>query len=450
MTTLRLAAGLAPIAVVAAILTWHTSGSLPSPQPKGLSFVDDDYQTARGEARRSGRLLFVDVGASWCHTCVSLHAFVLTDPELARFGAQYAGLAIDTERPVNAPFLAKFPLSIWPTLWVIDPETEKPIVKWEGAATASELSSLLDDAVKAHRGEVTGEAVVAFTRGKRSLAEGKTADAVSDFRAALTAAPAQWEKRPQVVQALAGALYNLNEHRACIDLAKEEIPRLPRSTSLLTLAYKGLSCALKLDDTTPNRKETISQLIAQTLPVVRSTEGEVLADDVSDLYQKLVVAQNAIGDTAAAKQSAQAWSTFLDNAADQAPTKQARAVFDAHRLLAYIELGQPERALPMLAMSEQDDPTDYNPPARMGKALSALKRYDEAIAAFDRALSKAYGGRIVQIYSQKIDALLAKGDREQARQELQRALAQPSSKDYEKVQSDLEKRLQDLEKTLAH
>ena len=48
----------------------------------------------------------------------------------------------------------------------------------------------------------------------------------------------------------------------------------------------------------------------------------------------------------------------------------------------YLELGQPERALPMLQASERDLPDDYNPPARLAVAYKAMKRWDEAIYQF--------------------------------------------------------------------
>ena len=47
----------------------------------------------------------------------------------------------------------------------------------------------------------------------------------------------------------------------------------------------------------------------------------------------------------------------------------------------------------MLQASERDLPDDYNPPARLATAYKAMRRWDEALAASDRALAKAYGPR---------------------------------------------------------
>ena len=76
----------------------------------------------------------------------------------------------------------------------------------------------------------------------------------------------------------------------------------------------------------------------------------------------------------------------------------------------------------MLEQSERDFPGDYNPPARLGKVLLDLKRDDEAIAALQRALARAYGPRKLRLWSLEADAFMAKGDKAGARRALQSAL----------------------------
>src|SRR5262249_25461603 len=60
----------------------------PSPPPKAaprapLVFLEDDMAGARARASAAGKLLFVDAWAPWCHTCLSMRNFVLSDPSLA-------------------------------------------------------------------------------------------------------------------------------------------------------------------------------------------------------------------------------------------------------------------------------------------------------------------------------------------------------------------------------
>ncbi|MEO6420291.1 MAG: thioredoxin family protein, partial [Polyangiaceae bacterium] len=45
-----------------------------------LPFIEDDYAKALAEARAKHLPLFVDAWATWCHTCMSMRAYVFTDP----------------------------------------------------------------------------------------------------------------------------------------------------------------------------------------------------------------------------------------------------------------------------------------------------------------------------------------------------------------------------------
>jgi tetratricopeptide (TPR) repeat protein len=98
-------------------------------------------------------------------------------------------------------------------------------------------------------------------------------------------------------------------------------------------------------------------------------------------------------------------------------------VFDSHRLSAYIAMGEAQRAIPMLEASERDFPVDYNPPARLALAYKELARWDEALAASDRALALAYGPRKLRILGTRADVFLGGGDKERARATLAEALA---------------------------
>jgi tetratricopeptide (TPR) repeat protein len=120
-------------------------------------------------------------------------------------------------------------------------------------------------------------------------------------------------------------------------------------------------------------------------------------------------------------------------------------VFDAHRVLAYIALGQPERAVPMLEQTERDFPGDYNPPARLASTWLAMKSYDEALAAVKRALAKAYGPRKLRLWSLEADVYQAMGNAVAAREALRAALdfAKTASltAGYAKLRDAIERRL---------
>ena len=152
----------------------------------------------------------------------------------------------------------------------------------------------------------------------------------------------------------------------------------------------------------------------------------MLADNCSALYEVIVDALKEDGRDADAKSTATQWATFLEGEAERAPDPAARAVFDAHRLDAYLAIGAPDCAVPMLEATARDFPGDYNPPARLARAYLGMKRYGEALSAIDRALGLVYGPRALRLYATKADILEARaeeGDRARAAATLKDGLA---------------------------
>src|SRR5262245_21251461 len=83
--------------------------SREAPARPVLPFIHDDFPAALEQAKRRGKPIFVDAWAPWCHTCLSLRAFVLTDPALAKVADDFVWLSIDTELEKNASFVARYP-----------------------------------------------------------------------------------------------------------------------------------------------------------------------------------------------------------------------------------------------------------------------------------------------------------------------------------------------------
>jgi tetratricopeptide (TPR) repeat protein len=197
---------------------------------------------------------------------------------------------------------------------------------------------------------------------------------------------------------------------------------MPPGTPLADVLRAAIACAIDLPAGAPERAR-LPELVDAGERVVSDASQPILADDRSDLYDYVLDGLRGLGRDDDAKRLATAWVAFLEDQAARAPTPAARAVFDAHRLLAYEAIGEPARAVPMLEQSERDFPGDYNPPARLGKAFLDMKRDDDAVAAVERALARAYGPRKLRLWSLEADALVAKGDTEGARRALQSALA---------------------------
>jgi tetratricopeptide (TPR) repeat protein len=221
----------------------------------------------------------------------------------------------------------------------------------------------------------------------------------------------------------------------------------------VTLAATGLDAAIELPDSMPLRAEWVETLEQAGREIVKDASLDVSADDRSGLYASLVSAREAAGDEPGRLAAAREWSTFLDRAAARAATPDQRTVFDSHRLSAYLEIGEPERAIPMLEASERDFPDDYNPPARLALTYTRMQDWDKALAASDRALEKAYGPRRLLILRQRADILVGRGDRDGAKQVLRDAIASakamPDGQRSANTIASLERQLAALDKAAA-
>ena len=386
-----------------------------------LPFIHDDYPKALAEAKRRNKPLFVDAWAPWCHSCQSLRAHVLTDETLAPLAGDFVWLSVDTEKDVNAEWVARHPHSALPTLWVIDPATDRPTLKWAGTVTASELRELLTVAVADARSAADGvaaAATAAFVRGNHALAAGDAELAEKEHREALAAAPKDHPHRARIVEALVVQLALRKKLDACAEVAANEAPDLPPGTSRASVLVAGLSCARDA-----NRAPELQRLVAVALRDATARDGRLLADDRSSLYEELVETKKKAGDAAGARKLAEQWATFLEQEASRARTNDARAALDPLRLDAYLALEEPARAIPMLERSEKDFPEDYNPPARLGRVYLELRRLDEADKAADRAVARVYGPRAMRVFALKADIANARGDRAAEVTALEQALA---------------------------
>lgn len=350
-----------------------------------------------------------------------MRAFVFTDPALARHAGRFVWLALDSEKPQNAAIKQRLKVVALPTFFVLDPADEKVALRWVGGATAPQLSRILDDGARAVAHGARGvDAVLA--RADSLYGEGEYAGAAERYAAAIAAAPAGWPRRGRAVESLLFAWSQTDRNQECALLAVAELPRMRRTPSAGNVAASGLDAALALPPEHPRRAGLIDTLEAATRAIVADTALVMAADDRSGAYIALLDARDDAKDESGKRRVAAEWAGFLEGQAARARTPEQRAVFDSHRLSAYLTLGEPARALPMLEASERDLPGDYNPPARLATALKAMKRWDDALAASDRAMARAYGPRTLLVLQTRADIFAGRGDSTATRATLEQAL----------------------------
>jgi tetratricopeptide (TPR) repeat protein len=350
-----------------------------------------------------------------------MRAYVFTDKSLERYAGQFVWLSIDTENATNAAFLKAHPISVWPTLLILDPK-DKVIFRYAGGGTVPQIRKLLDDGERAAHGS-HAKADTTLIRADALAAQGKQAEAAKAFDEAIAEAPKNWPRLGRASESLVFALLQSRDPQRCAERALALYPRVRGTGSAVNVASTGLSCATDLDAKSWNRSELVAGLEKATSETLAAAGRIAMsADDRSSLYESLVDARAQAKDDASAHKLREEWAAFLEKEATRAKTPDQRAVYDSHRLEVYLGLKQPEKAIAMLEQSERDLPKDYNPPARLISAYRAAGRYDDALAASDRALKLAYGPRKTGIYRNRAAVYLAKGDKESARKTIEEAI----------------------------
>jgi hypothetical protein len=354
-----------------------------------------------------------------------MREFVFPDPSLTSRAGQFVWLAINVEDEKNAPFLVKFPGEALPTFAVLDPKDESVVLRLVGSMTVPQLHAFLDNAriAVAGGGGSGRQADETLRAADQQFGRRRYTEAAEAYRLALGQAPAEWPPHARAVEALLYSYQQTSDHDRCMQLAQSVLKRLAGTPSELTAAVAGLDCALGLKDEAPDKAPRVAALEAEVRRVVADPKLAAAADDVSGAYITLLDARRKAKDEAGARRTIEEWIAYLEDAVARAQTPGQRTVFDSHRLSAYLELGQPERAIPMLEASERDYPQDYNPPARLAAAYQAMKEWDKALLAADRALLRIYGPRKLRVLEIKAEVLKSKGDLAGARRTLEEAVA---------------------------
>lgn len=414
-------------------------------------FIENDFAKALAEAKQRKVPLFVDAWAPWCHTCVFMREHVLHGPALQPWAKRYVFAAIDTEEASSAAFLAKYPVEMWPTLFIIDPATETVALQWLGSGDAQQLGKLLDDGELAVK-QLGQKGPTEITAQKLALADLKSATAPAEaaalYKQALDGPAKGWPRRPRAIESMLAAEYRAKQFEQCAKDAVGLVPTLPKGPSFANATVWGLSCAGRAEKGAAWAAEAKAALVPHAREAVK-LDG-LLADDRSGLYELLV---EEAGDSHQAESVAAQWLSFLEGEAKKAKTPAARAVFDPHRVSAALAAKQPERVVAALEQSERELPKDYNPPARLALVLREQGKLDEALQAADRALGKVYGPRTLRVLETKASIYKAKGDVEGQRATLtlavQTAKALPDAQRPATAVARLESALAALPKAAA-
>jgi thiol-disulfide isomerase/thioredoxin len=383
-----------------------------------LTWHEDDYDQALACAKQRGVPLVVDMWAPWCHTCLSMSQYVLTDPSLAPVAARFVWLGIDTDRETNAKVVAKLPMQAWPSYFVLAPDDGAIEARFVGAATLAQFRAFLHQGeagvLEARAGGLPPDSPLRHVRdGDRATAAGDLAAADAAYGAALAAAPADWARRPDVLVAQIGTRYKAKDYAACVDLGLAGMDQTGRAASVTDFLVWALYCA---DEETKARAEParVAELrrraAARLRQIVDDAGAPLSVDDRSDAMANLREVLDTLGKKAEARAVAERQARLLDDAAARAPTPMAAMTYNWPRAEVYVYLGRPMDLVPALEKSAADLPDQYDPAYRLAWVLSKAGKLDDAQIWADQAAARAYGKRRVHMMELSADIAGQRGD----------------------------------------
>lgn len=128
--------------VGAAAWLFYPSGSAHSKIPaaeEGITFFSGSYAEALVKAKAEGKLVFVDIYASWCGPCKRLKATTFKDPAVGDFfNKNFINLAIDGEKGEGPVLAQQFGVRAYPTLVFVNADG-KVVQKTVGFESAPNL-----------------------------------------------------------------------------------------------------------------------------------------------------------------------------------------------------------------------------------------------------------------------------------------------------------------------
>jgi len=89
---------------------------------QGIDFQNKTFDQALKEARKSGKLIFIDAYTDWCGPCKRMAATSFKDPKVAAvYNKNFINLKVEMEKDKDGPELARrYRVKAYPTLLIVD------------------------------------------------------------------------------------------------------------------------------------------------------------------------------------------------------------------------------------------------------------------------------------------------------------------------------------------
>jgi thiol-disulfide isomerase/thioredoxin len=378
-----------------------------------FAWIDDDYAGALACAKQKKLPLVIDMWAPWCHTCLSMQTTVFTDPSFQADAPKFVFLALDTDRPANAAAVDKFPLSAWPTFYVIGND-EKVVARFVGAASVAQFHHFLDAGTRAMAGGTTGPDQ-SLLAAERAVAAKDFAGADAALTDALEVAPPEWPRKADALVTLIGVKQKRKDLEGCVALAEKNLDDTGSAASASDFMATGVDCAKELlekDKAQADRVKALRErMVKRWQALLADPKSPMSVDDRSDVMMYTRDTLVALERKDEATTVAEAQRAMLDEAAAKAPSPLAAMTYNWPRAEVYVFLGKPLELVPSLEKSAADLPDEYDPKSRLGWVYLKAGKLDEAAKWTDKALAQVYGPRKARVLTQRAEIAQKQNDK---------------------------------------
>lgn len=112
---------------------------------ESVKFFNGTLTSAFEQAKKEGKLVFVDFYASWCSPCRLMDEYTFTDPELARYMSdKYIPIKVNIDDFDGFAYKQQYNINLLPTLIIMNCDG-KEIERKEEGLVPSTLSAFLDE-----------------------------------------------------------------------------------------------------------------------------------------------------------------------------------------------------------------------------------------------------------------------------------------------------------------
>ena len=198
-----------------------------TPRAAGMVAVED-FKAGMAKAKAEGKAVLVDAWAPWCHTCLSMQNYVMNDPSLASLADRVVLVELDTDKPENAFFLEKYSVNVWPTFFIIDPNSTQVAGVWPGAASVREFRGFIEEGLAGI--EAMGSDQSDPNSPLRRMMAAKAAQATRDYAKAATlyselvaANDKTWPRRSEALMGWLSSLDQAGNVQECLKVGRAHL-----------------------------------------------------------------------------------------------------------------------------------------------------------------------------------------------------------------------------------